>query len=47
MLSGSLGGNEKASGMMGLVTNMLDANKDGNVMDDIMGMVGKFLGGKK
>ena len=47
MLSGSLGGNEKASGMMGLVTNMLDANKDGNVMDDIMGMVGKFFGENK
>ncbi|MDO5088712.1 MAG: DUF937 domain-containing protein [Leptotrichiaceae bacterium] len=46
MLAGSLGGNEKASGMMGLVTNLLDANKDGNIMDDIMGMVGKFLGGK-
>ncbi|RRD38430.1 DUF937 domain-containing protein [Leptotrichia sp. OH3620_COT-345] len=46
MLAGSLGGNEKASGMMGLVTNLLDANKDGNVMDDIMGMVGKFLSGK-
>ena len=47
MLSGTLGGNEKASGIMGLVTNMLDANKDGNVMDDIMGMVGNFFGGKK
>ena len=47
MLSGTLGGNEKASGIMGLVTNMLDANKDGNVVDDIMGMVGKFFGGNK
>jgi hypothetical protein len=47
MLSGTLGGNEKASGIMGLVTNMLDANKDGNVVDDIMGMVGNFFGGKK
>ena len=47
MLSGTLGGNEKASGIMGLVTNMLDANKDGNVMDDVMGLVGKFFGGKK
>ena len=27
--------------------NNLDANKDGNVMDDIMGMVGKFFGGNK
>lgn len=47
MLLGTLGGNEKASGIMGLVTNMLDANKDGNVVDDIMGMVGNFFGGKK
>ena len=47
MLSGTLGGNEKASGIMGLVTNMLDANKDGNVVDDIMGMVGNFFVGKK
>ena len=47
MLSGTLGGNEKASGIMGLGTNMLDANKDGNVVDDIMGMVGNFFGGKK
>lgn len=47
MLSGTLGGNEKASGIMGLVTNMLDENKDGNVVDDIMGMVGNFFGGKK
>lgn len=47
MLSGTLGGNEKASEIMGLVTNMLDANKDGNVVDDIMGMVGNFFGGKK
>ena len=47
MLSGTLGGNEKASGIMGLVTNMMDANKDGNVVDDIMGMVGNFFGGKK
>ena len=32
---------------MSMVTNMLDANKDGNVVDDVMGLVGKFLGGKK
>lgn len=34
-------------GIMSMVTNMLDANKDGNVMDDVMGLVGKFFGGKK
>ena len=34
-------------GIMSMVTNMLDANKDGNVMDVVMGLVGKFFGGKK
>ena len=34
-------------GIMSMVTNLLDANKDGNVMDDVMGLVGKFFGGKK
>ena len=33
-------------GIMSMVTNMLDKNKDGNVMDDVMGMVGKIFGGK-
>ena len=36
-----------AGGIISTVTNMLDANKDGNVVDDVMGLVGKFLGGKK
>ena len=35
------------SGIINTVTNMLDANKDGNVVDDVMGLVGKFFGGKK
>ena len=34
-------------GIMRMVTNLLDSNKDGNVMDDVMGLVGKFFGGKK
>ena len=42
-LSSSL---EGASGIMGMITNFLDSNKDGNVMDDLTGMIGKFLGGK-
>lgn len=32
---------------MGMITNFLDSNKDGNVMDDLTGMIGKFLGGNK
>ena len=43
-LSSSL---EGASGIMGMITNFLDSNKDGNVMDDLTGMIGKFLGGNK
>ena len=47
MLASNFGSEAGASGIMDVVTNLLDANKDGNVMDDIMGMVGKFFGGSK
>ena len=47
MLASNFGSEAGTSGIMETVTNLLDANKDGNVVDDIMGMVGKFLGGKK
>ena len=47
MLASSFGSEAGASGIMEAVTNLLDANKDGNVMDDIMGMVGKLFGGSK
>ncbi len=43
MLASNFGSEAGASGIMDVVTNLLDANKDGNVMDDIMGMVGKFI----
>ena len=47
MLASNFASEAGASGIMEAVTNLLDANKDGNVMDDIMGMVGKFFGGNK
>ena len=47
MLASNFGSEAGTSGIMEAVTNLLDANKDGNVMDDIMGMVGKFFGGNK
>ena len=47
MLASNFGSEAGASGIMEAVTNLLDANKDGNVMDDVMGLVGKFFGGKK
>ena len=47
MLASNFGSEAGAAGIMEAVTNLLDANKDGNVMDDIMGMVGKLFGGNK
>ena len=47
MLASNFGSEAGASGIMEAVTNLLDAHKDGNVVDDIMGMVGKFFGGNK
>lgn len=47
MLASNFGSEAGASGIIDVVTNLLDANKDGNVMDDIMGMVGKLFGGSK
>ena len=47
MLASNFGSEAGTSGIMETVTNLLDANKDGNVVDDIMGMVGKFFGENK
>ena len=47
MLASNFGSEAGASGIMEAVTNFLDANKDGNVMNDIMGMVGKLFSGNK
>ncbi|AMD95042.1 DUF937 domain-containing protein [Leptotrichia sp. oral taxon 847] len=43
-LSASFSGD---GGIMNMITNLLDTNKDGNVVDDLTGMIGKFLGGNK
>jgi hypothetical protein len=32
------------SSLLGMLTPMLDANHDGSVAGDVVGMVGKFLG---
>ena len=44
MFASNLTSNKNVSGIMGTVTNMLDSNKDGNVVDDLLGLAGKFLG---
>ena len=43
MFASNLTSNKNVSGIMGTVTNMLDSNKDGNVVDDLLGLAGKFL----
>jgi hypothetical protein len=45
VLGGALGGGQKtapASGGMGGLASMLDLDGDGNPLDDIIGMAGKF-----
>jgi len=33
--------------MMSMLNTLLDVNKDGSTLDDILGMLGIFLGSKK
>ncbi|MDW7739102.1 MAG: DUF937 domain-containing protein [Bacillota bacterium] len=41
LLNGLMGQGD--SGVMGLVTNMLDKDQDGSIVDDIGGMLGNFF----
>ncbi|NLO69506.1 MAG: DUF937 domain-containing protein [Porphyromonadaceae bacterium] len=45
LLGGLIGGStpqpKRKGGLMGMVTGLLDKNKDGNVIDDILGMISK------
>lgn len=43
MLSGMLGGGAAPGGAAGSLMSMLDANKDGSAIDDIMGFAQRFL----
>ena len=50
-LAGLLGGATQSmssgSPMLDMLSGMLDKNRDGSAVDDVMGMIGGFLGGKK
>ena len=37
------GAGSGAEGLIGMLTPMLDSNRDGSVVDDVVGMVGRFL----
>lgn len=41
-----LGGGPPGGGLMDTLAPMLDANRDGSMMDDVAGMLGKMLGGR-
>ena len=50
-LSAFLGSQQQAAqqsnpDIMGVVNNLLDANKDGSALDEILGIAGKLFGGK-
>ena len=33
-------------GLLDMLSPMLDANRDGSMVDDVMGMIGRFMGGR-
>ncbi|MBN2369357.1 MAG: DUF937 domain-containing protein [Vicinamibacteria bacterium] len=43
-LGAQLGGQGGAGGLLGMLTPMLDADGDGSVVNDVVGMIGKFMG---
>lgn len=43
---GSRSGPAGGGGLLEVLTPMLDADRDGSVVDDVMGMIGKFMGGR-
>lgn len=41
-----LGAGLPGGDLIGMLTPMLDADRDGSIMDDVAGMLGKFMGGR-
>ena len=39
-------GDQGGGGILDMLTPMLDSNRDGSAVDDIVGMIGKFMGGR-
>jgi len=42
----AFGGQGEGGGILGMLTPMLDSNRDGSAVDDVIGMIGKFMGGR-
>jgi hypothetical protein len=45
-LGAAFGGQGGGGGILDMLTPMLDSNRDGSAVDDIVGMIGKFMGGR-
>jgi hypothetical protein len=45
-LGAALGSQGGGGGILDMLTPMLDGNRDGSAVDDIIGMIGKFMGGR-
>jgi hypothetical protein len=45
-LGAALGGGAAGGGILDMLAPMLDKDRDGSVVDDVAGMLGKFLGGR-
>jgi hypothetical protein len=43
---GGVPGQAAGGGLLDALTPLLDADRDGSVVDDVMGMIGKFMGGR-
>ena len=43
---GTQAGAAGGGGLLDALTPMLDANRDGSIADDVIGMLGKFMGGR-
>jgi len=41
-----LGGQGGGGGLLDMLTPMLDADRDGSMVNDVIGMIGKFMGGR-
>ena len=44
--AGAAGANAQGAGILSMLTPMLDRNHDGSMVDDVLGQVGKILGGR-
>jgi hypothetical protein len=43
---GARGGASGAGGLLGMLTPLLDSNRDGSMFDDLLGQAGKLFGGR-